>query len=89
MKGRLISTTSAHREIALGLLRGVLEPLERHGVLAEIDAFGLLEPLDEVLDDPTIEVLAAEEGVARGREHLDHAVLISRIEMSKVPPPRS
>jgi hypothetical protein len=49
----------------------------------------LLEGLDEVLHDPQVEVLAAEEGVAGGRDDLEHAVPMSRIETSKVPPPRS
>ena len=36
-----------------------------------------------------VDVVAAEVGVAVGREHLEDAVLDLRIEMSNVPPPRS
>jgi hypothetical protein len=61
------------RELALGLLRGVLEALEGHAVLAEVDVVLVLEARDEPVDDALVEVLAAEERVARGGDHLEHA----------------
>ena len=62
------------RELALGLLGGVLQALQRHAVLAQIDVVLLLEALHEPVDDPRVEVLAAEEGVARGGDDLEDAV---------------
>ena len=44
---------------------GVLEALERHAVLAKVDAVLVLETLDEPVDDALVEVLATEERVAR------------------------
>ena len=38
------------RQLDLGLLRGFLEALERHPVLAEIDAVALLEFVDDPLE---------------------------------------
>jgi NAD-specific glutamate dehydrogenase len=64
----------AQRQIAFRLLRRVLQALERHRVAAQIEAARLVEPFDEVLHDAAVEILAAEEGVARGREDLEHAV---------------
>ena len=44
----------------------------------------------EEVDDALIEVLAAEEGVAVGRLHLEDAgVQLQESRCSKVPPPRS
>ena len=69
------------RQVDLGLLRagqfdlgalcGVLQALQGHRVLAQVDALLLLELLDEVVDDALVEVLAAEEGVAIGGQHLE------------------
>ena len=61
------------RQLALGLLGGVLQALQRHPVLAEVDAVLLLEALDEPVDDPRVDVLAAEERVAGGRDDLEDA----------------
>src|SRR3546814_5432250 len=43
-------------------------------VLAQVDAGILAELVGQVVDDPLVEVLAAEEGVAVGRLDLEHAV---------------
>jgi len=48
--------------------------LERLLVLDEVDALGLLEVAGEPLHDALVEVVAAEEGVAGGGEHLEDAV---------------
>ena len=61
-------------EFDLGLLRGLLQPLERELVASEIDPALLLEFVREIVDEAHVEVLAAEEGVAIGRLHLEHAV---------------
>ena len=61
-----------HRgELHLRLLRRFLQALQRHPILAEIDAVALLELGDDPVDDPLIEVVAAEVRVAVGRLHLD------------------
>ncbi len=62
------------RELALRLLGGVTQTLERHAVLAKIDAVLLLEPGHEPIDDASVEVLAAEECVARRADNLENAV---------------
>ena len=73
MNGRLISVSIDRRQLHLGLLRRLLQALQRHPVLAEIDALVLLELGDDPVDDPLIEVVAAEVRVAVGRLDLDHA----------------
>jgi len=50
------------------------EALERHPVLAEIDAVALLELGADPLDDPLVEVVAAQVRVAVGRLDLDDAL---------------
>ena len=63
-----------HRgELHLRLLRRFLQALERHPVLAEIDAFRLFELGDDPVDDSLIEVVAAKVRVAVGRLDLDDA----------------
>jgi hypothetical protein len=89
MNGRLISGLHHRGELHLRLLRGLAKALQRHAVLAEIDAVALAELVDDPLDDALIEVVATEVRVAVGRLHLDDASPTSRIEMSNVPPPKS
>ncbi len=62
------------RQLDLGLLRGLLEALQRELVVAQVDALLLLELVGQVVDHPGVEILAAEERVAVGRLHLEHAV---------------
>ena len=62
------------RQLHLGLLRGLAQTLQRHAVLAQIDAVGVLELRDDPLDDALIEVVAAEVRVAVGRLDLDDAL---------------
>src|SRR5262249_59661320 len=54
--------------------RRLLEALERKLVLAEINPLLLLEFVCEIVDEAHVEVLAAEEGVAVRRLHLEDAV---------------
>jgi hypothetical protein len=62
------------RQLHLRLLRGLLEALERHRVLRQVDALVALELLHEPVDDALVEVVAAEVGVAVGRLHLEDAL---------------
>ena len=62
------------RQVLLGLLGGFLEPLERHLVLAQVDPLLLLELVGDVVDQRLVPVVAAEVGVAVGREDLEDAV---------------
>ena len=59
------------RELDLRLLGRLLEPLQRDHVLRQVDALVLLELVDDVVDQALVEVLAAEERVAVGGEHLE------------------
>jgi hypothetical protein len=77
------------RELHLRLLRRFLQALQRHAVLAQIDAVALFELRDDPFDDALIEVVAAQMRVAVGRLDLDDPSPTSRIEMSNVPPPKS
>ena len=60
-------------QLHLGLLGGLLEALERHPVPAQIDAVALPELANDPVDDPVIQVVAAEVRVPVGGLHLDHA----------------
>ena len=62
------------RQLDLGLFRGLLEPLQRELVAAQINALLFLEFVGQIVDQPHVEIFAAEEGVAVGRLHLEHAV---------------
>ena len=61
-------------QLDLGLLGRLVEPLQRLRVLPQVDAVLLLELLGQVVDDPPVEVVPAQVGVARRGPHLDHAV---------------
>ena len=61
-------------ELDLGLLGGLLQALQGELVLAQVDALLLLELVRQVLDQAHVEVLAAQEGIAIGRLHLEDAV---------------
>ena len=61
-------------ELDLGLLGLVVEALQRHRVLREVDALLALELGHHPVDDGLVEVVAAEVVVARGRLDLEHAL---------------
>ncbi len=61
-------------QLDLGLLGGLVEALERHRVLREVDALVALELRGEPVDDRLVEVVAAEVVVAGGRLDLEDAV---------------
>ena len=62
------------RQLDLGLLRRLLEALEDHLVLADVDAGVLLELGDEPVHQAVVDVVAAEVGVAVRRDDLDDLV---------------
>ena len=62
------------RQLDLGLLGRLVEALEGHLVLRQVDALRGLELLHQPVDDRLVEVVAAEVVVTRGRLHLEHAV---------------
>ena len=61
----------AGRQLDLGLLGGFLQALQGQHVLGQVNAALLLELGDDVVDDALVEVLAAQEGVTVGGEHLE------------------
>src|SRR5258705_12464194 len=65
---------SGARKFDLGLLGRVLQPLQREAILAQVDAILLAEFVSQIVDDPFVEILTAEEGVAVGRFALEHAI---------------
>ena len=61
----------AGRQLDLGFLGSFLQALQGQHVLGQVNAAFLLELGDDVVDDALVEVLAAQEGVAVGGEHLE------------------
>jgi hypothetical protein len=61
-------------ELDLGLLRRLVQALQRHRVGAEVDALVALELRDHPVDDRLVEVVAAEVVVAGRRLDLEHAL---------------
>ena len=61
-------------KLYLGLLRRLLQPLQRHAVLQQVDARFLAELGRQPLDDALVEIVTAEMGVAVGGLHLEDAV---------------
>ena len=59
------------RQLDLRLLGRFLEPLQREHVVLQVDALFLLELGDDVVDQALVEVFAAEERVAVGRQHFE------------------
>ncbi len=62
------------RKLDLGLLGRLLEALQGHLVVGEVDALGVLERLDEPVHYALVPVVPAEMGVAGGRLHLEDAL---------------
>jgi hypothetical protein len=59
------------RQFDLGALGRTLDTLQRDRIAAQVDATDLAELGDDVVDDALVEILAAEEGVAVGRQNLE------------------
>ena len=69
--------TQLRRQHSLRVLHATLQLAHRLGVLSNFrhgDTVLLRVLLQDVLDDPTIKVLAAEVGVASCREYFEHAI---------------
>ena len=62
------------RQLVLGLLGRLEQTLQGLGVVTEVDAVGLLELVGQVVDDASIEVVAAQMRVPGRRPDLDHAL---------------
>eukprot|EP01136_Pigoraptor_vietnamica_P026764 Opistho-1_new@82172 len=73
-EGQIDLGRRGRRQLDLRLLGSFLQTLQRELVLGEVDALILLEAVGQELDDLRIEVLAAQERVAIGGLHLEHAV---------------
>ena len=69
--GRLISVSVHRGQLDLGLLRRLLQALDDHLVLGDVDALVLLELGDQPVHDQLVDVVAAEVRVAVGRHDLD------------------
>ncbi len=74
MNGRLTSYWVRGAELLLGLFGLFAQALQGQLVLAQVDALFLLELVGQIVGQTHVEVLAAQEGVAVGRLHLEHAV---------------
>ena len=73
------------RELLLRLLGGLLEALQGDLVVRDVDAGGVLELLDQVVDDALVPVVAAEAVVTGGRAHLDgrEVVVLAHLEQAR------
>lgn len=63
------------RQLALRSLGSFFQTLERETVVFEIDAVLGLEFGQQPIDDPLVEVLTAEERVARSRKNLEDTIV--------------
>ena len=63
------------RQLHLRLLRRLFQALERHRVVAQVEAVVLgLKLVGEEIDDHLVEVIAAEVGIAVGAQHFEDAL---------------
>ena len=74
MNGRLISVCVVDDSSIFAFSADFFQPLQRELVAAQVDALLFLEFVGQIVDQPHVEVFAAQEGVAVGRLHLEHAV---------------
>ena len=74
MNGRLISVCVVDDSSILAFSAASFRRCSASLSLAQVDALLLLELVGQIVDEPHVEVFAAEEGVAVGRLHLEHAV---------------
>ncbi len=63
------------RQVDLRRLGSVLDALHGDGVLRQVEPVLALELLQHVVDDPVVEIHAAQEGVAAGGCHLEHVAV--------------
>ena len=74
MKGRLTSVVCAEQSSIFAFSADSLSRCSASRSLAEVDILLRLELVGQIIDQLGVEILAAEEGVAVGRLHLEHAV---------------
>ncbi len=74
MNGRLMSVDCAAAQFLLSLLAGLLQPLQGHGVLAQIDAILFLELVGHVVHQHLIEIVTAEVCIAVSTDDAEHAI---------------
>ena len=91
MNGQVHLGLADARELTLRFFRRVLEALERHAVLAEIDPVLLFEALETSQSMMRASMSSPPRNVspAVAMTLKTPCAPISRIEMSKVPPPKS
>ncbi len=73
MNGQVDGRLLHGRELDLRLLRGLLQALDGHLVVGEVDALGVLEGLDEPSHHGVVPVVATEVRVTVGGLHLEDA----------------
>src|ERR1700733_4250890 len=73
-EGQIDLGLGSAREFDLGLFSGILEPLQREAILAQVDAVLLAEFVSQIVHDPLVEILTAEESIAVCRFELEHPV---------------
>ena len=61
-------------QLALGLFRGFLQALQRHGVLGQVNAVVLLELSHQPINHPLVKVVTAEVRIAVGGLDLEHPI---------------
>ena len=69
------------RKLDLCLFGGLLQTLQGENVLAQVDALLLLELVGHVVHEALIEVFAAQECIAVGREHLELMLAFDRRDL--------
>ena len=62
------------RQLDLGPLGGLVQPLQGLRIVSQVDALVGLELIGQPVHDPLVEVVAPEVAVAAGGTHLDHSV---------------
>ena len=61
----------ARRELYLGLLSGLLEPLQGQGIVVQVDALVFLELVGKIVDQTHVKILSAEKCIPVGRQHFE------------------
>src|SRR4029450_1910682 len=69
--GQLDDHVGDEGEVDLGGLGSILDPLHGDGALTQIDAGFALEGLQDVVDDPVVEIHPTQEGVSPGGQDLE------------------
>src|ERR1700686_3513932 len=73
-EGQIDRGLGGARKLDLGLFGGILEPLQREAILAQVDAVLLAKFVSQIVHDPLVEILTAQKRIAVGRFDLEHPV---------------